>query len=270
MQRHFSQVSTQRAHHPEASKKESVSFLQTGSSWLKEITIDSICNWSLIHQLTTELIMNIVTHSQEDPTTLGNRIRLLGLLSSTDEYGRKISGLGGVEKIITILPRPFPKKKGDHALYSSWTQINVNLRLTLRTLRLLTEPDINLHHPRTGIGANLKGVLGTLQAWGRNDTTQGLTLQVLHNLMREADEAHDTAQQRPLPRPLPRPDIRTGETRGTTGACYAHLDTHIDAHLHSTVEDQVEPGPFTQTQNILNGLKTDTHTIETVIQNLLI
>jgi len=45
MQRHFRQVSTQRAHHSEASKKESV----TGSSWLKEITIDSVCKWSLIY-----------------------------------------------------------------------------------------------------------------------------------------------------------------------------------------------------------------------------
>jgi len=76
MQRHFSQVSTQRAYHPEASKKESVSFLQTGSSWLKDITIDSICNWSLIHQLTSELLMNIMTHSQEDPTPLGNCIHI--------------------------------------------------------------------------------------------------------------------------------------------------------------------------------------------------
>ena len=84
--------------------------------------------------------------------------------------------------------------------------------------------------------------------------------------MREADEAQDTAKQRPLPRP----DIRTSETRGTTWACYAHLDTHIDAHLHSTVEDPVEPGPFSQIQGILHGLETDTHTIETVIRNLLI
>jgi len=182
MQRHFRQVSTQRAHHPEASKTKSVSFLQTGSSWLKEITIDSICNWSLINQLITELIMNIVTHIQEDPTTLGNCIHILGLLSSTDEFGRKIRRLGGVGQIIKMLPRQFPEKKGDHALYNSWTQSNVNLRLTLRTLRLLIEPDINPHHPQMGTGANLKGVLGTLQAWGENDTTQGLTLQVLHNM----------------------------------------------------------------------------------------
>jgi len=210
--------------------------------------------------------VNIVTHSQEDPTTLGNCKHILGLLSSTDEFGCKIRGLGGVEKIIKILPRQFPEKKGDDTSYNSWTQSNVNLRLTLRTLRLLTEPDINNpHHPRTGTGANLKGVLGTLQAWGGDDTTQGLTLQVLHNLMREADEVHDTAQQRPLPRS----DIRWDETSGTTWTCYAHLDTHTDACLHSMVEDSVEPGHFTQTQGILHGLETETHTIEIVTRNLL-
>jgi len=77
MRRHFHQVSAQHAYHPEESIKESVSFLQTGSSWLRELSIDSVCNWSLINQLTTELILNVVTHRQDDPTTLGNCIHIL-------------------------------------------------------------------------------------------------------------------------------------------------------------------------------------------------
>jgi len=146
------------------------------------LTIDSVCNWSLINQLTTELILNVVTHRQDDPTTLGNCIHILCLLSSTDEFGRKIRGLGGVEKIIKLLPRQFPEKKGEDASYSTWTQSNDNLRLALHTLRHLTELNINNpHYPRMGAGANLKGVLGTLKAWGGDDISQGLTLQVLYN-----------------------------------------------------------------------------------------
>ena len=127
------------------------------------MTIDNVCNWSLINQLTTELILNVVIHRQDDPTTLGNRVHILCLLSSTNEFGRKIRGLEGVEKIIKLLPRQFPGKKGEDASYGTWTQSNNNFRLTLRTLRHLTEPDINNpHYPRIGTGANLRGVLGTL------------------------------------------------------------------------------------------------------------
>jgi len=267
MQRHFRQGSAQHAYHPpEGNIEESVSFLQTGSSWLRELTIDSVCNWSLINQLTTELILNVVIHRQDDPTTFGNCIHILCLLSSTDEFECKISGLGRVEKIIKLLPRQFPDKKGEDASYSTWTQSNNNLHLTLRTLRHLTEPDINNpHYPRIGTGANLRGVLGTLRAWGGDDTSKGLTLQVLYNLMREVDEMHNTPQRRPLPRP----DISPGETRGTTGACHVYLGTHIASYLNSNAEGSVEPGPITQAQGILHGLEMDTHTIETVTRTLL-
>ena len=64
---------------------ESASFLQTGSSWLRELTIDNMSNWSLINQLTTELTLNIMAHRQDDPITLGNCMSTLCLLSSTNE-----------------------------------------------------------------------------------------------------------------------------------------------------------------------------------------
>jgi len=44
-QRHFRQISVQHAYHPsEGIIEESASFLQTGSSWLRELTIDNVCN----------------------------------------------------------------------------------------------------------------------------------------------------------------------------------------------------------------------------------
>jgi len=64
---------------------ESAAFLQTGSSWLRELTIDNVSNWSLINQLTTELILIVMTHRRDDPITLGNCIHTLCLLRSTDE-----------------------------------------------------------------------------------------------------------------------------------------------------------------------------------------
>jgi len=266
-QRHFRQISVQHAYHPsEGIIEESASFLQTGSSWLRELTIDNVCNWSLINQLTTELILNVMAHRQDDPITLGNCICILCLLSLTDEFGGKIRGLGGVEKIIKLLPRQFSEKRGEDTSHSTWTQNNNNLRFTLRTLRHLTEPDINNpYYPRIGTGANLRMVLGTLRAWGGDEISKGLTLQVLYNLMREVDKMHDTPQRRPLPRP----DISPGEARGATGACHAYLGTHIDPYLNSTEEGSAEPRPITQAQGLLYRLETVTHTIEQVTRTLL-
>jgi len=111
-----------------------------------------------------------MAHRQDDPITLGNSICILCLLSLTDEFGGKIRGLGGVEKIIKLLPRQFSEKRGEDTSYSTWTQNNNNLRFTLCTLRHLTEPDINNpYYSRIGTGANLKMVLGTLRAWGGDD-----------------------------------------------------------------------------------------------------
>ena len=109
-------------------------------------------NWSLINQLTTELNLNIMAHRQDDPITLGNYMNTLCFLRSTDEIGGKIRRLGGVETIIKLLPRQFSEKRGENAPQSTWTLNNNNLRFTLRTLRHLTEPDINdrtTHDART-------------------------------------------------------------------------------------------------------------------------
>jgi len=85
-------------------------------------------------------------------------------------------------------------------------------------------------------------VLGTIRAWGGDETSKGLTLQVLYNLMREVDKIYDT----PHLRSLPRLDISPGEARGATEACHAYLGTHIDPYLNSTEEGSAEPRSITQ------------------------
>ena len=73
MQRHVDLFSILHTHHSlEGITEESASFIQIGSSWLRELTIDNMSNWSLINQLTTELIKNVMTLRQDDPITLGN------------------------------------------------------------------------------------------------------------------------------------------------------------------------------------------------------
>jgi len=119
MQRHLGQSSIQHTCRPsEEIMAESASFLQTGSSWLRELTIDNMSNWSLISQLTIELILNTMAHRQDDPITFGNCIHTLCLLSSTEEIGGKIRGLGGAGKIINLLPRQFSEKRGEDTSHS--------------------------------------------------------------------------------------------------------------------------------------------------------
>ena len=122
----------------------------------------------------------------------------LYLLSSTDEMGGKIRGLGGVETIMNLLPGQFPEERGEDAPQRTWTINNNNLCFTLRTLRHLTEPDVNEpYYSRIGTGVNLRVVLRALPAWGEDETTKGLVFQVLYNLMREVDNTHDTPHQGP-------------------------------------------------------------------------
>jgi len=225
---------------------ESASILQTGSSWLRELTIDNMSNWSLISQLTTELILNTMAHREDDPTTFENYIHALCLLSSTEETGGKIRGLGGAGKIIKH--RQFPEKRGEDISQSTCT-LNNNLHFTLRTLRHLTEPDIDdSYYPRIGAGANLRMVLGTLQAWGGDETSNGLTLQVLENLMRESDRTLDTPQQNPLSHP--------------------DVDEDQDPHLNRTGEDPEGQRIITQAQGLLYRLETETHMIERATRTL--
>jgi hypothetical protein len=228
---------------------ESSSFLQTGSSWLRKMTIDNMSNWSLINQLTTELIVNTMAHKQDDSITFGNCMHTLCLLSSIEEIGSKIRGLGGAEKIMKLLPRQFTEQRGEVIPQSTCTLNNNNLRFTLRTLRHLTEPDINdPYYPRIGTGANLRMVLGTLQAWGGDETSKGLTLQVLYNLMREADKTLDTPQQNPLSHP--------------------EVDKDTDPHLNRTGEDPKGYRIITRAQGLLYRVEIETHMIERVTRTL--
>jgi len=80
-------------------------FLQTGSIWIRVLAIDNMSNWSRISLLTTDLILNTMAHRQDDPTTFGNCIHTLCLLSSTEETGGRIRDLGGVDKIMKLLPK---------------------------------------------------------------------------------------------------------------------------------------------------------------------
>jgi len=50
MQRLLGKISIQYTYHPsEGIMADSASFLQTGSSWLRELTIDNLSNWSLVN-----------------------------------------------------------------------------------------------------------------------------------------------------------------------------------------------------------------------------
>jgi len=165
------------------------SSLLTGSNWIRELAINEMSNWSRISHLCTELLLKTLTHMQDDPITFGNCIHTLCLLSSTAETGNKIRDLEGADSIMKLLPRQFPAKRGEATPQKSLTLYNNKIRLTLRTLRHLTGPDLNyLHCPRVDTGANLRRVFDTLQAWMGDETSKGLTLQVLYNMSSESDE----------------------------------------------------------------------------------
>jgi len=91
--------------------QERARFIQTGSTWLRVLAIDNMSNWSRISILTTELILNTMAQSQDDPTTYGNCIRTLCLLSSNAENGDRVRDLVGVDKIMNLLP----KEGGGHS-----------------------------------------------------------------------------------------------------------------------------------------------------------
>jgi len=135
---------------------------------------------------------------------------------------------------------------GENVPQRTWTQNNNNLRFTLRTLRHLTEPDINKpYYSRIGTGVNLRAVLGTLPAWGGDEITKGLIFQVLYNLIREVD---DTPHLGPL----------------------LHLDKDgsTDLHLNNTGGGLRGPRTITRAQGLLYRLETETHTIEQAIRTL--
>jgi len=190
-----------------------------------------------------------MAHRQDDPITFGNCIHILCLLSSTEETGGKIRGLGGAGKIMKLLPGQFPDKRGEAIPQSTCTLHNNNLRFTLRTLRHLTEPDLNdPYYPRIGTGDNLRRVLDTLQAWGGDETSKGLTLEVLYNLMRESDRTGDTARQNTS----------------------SHPDAEIDTgpYRNRSREDPEGDRTITRAQDLLYRLEIETHRVERVTRTL--
>jgi len=91
-------------------------------------------------------------------------------------------------------------------------------------------------------------VLGTLRAWGGDETSKGLTLQVLHNLMREADKTQDTPQQNPLLHP--------------------DIGKDTDLHLNTIGGDSEGPRIITRAQGLQYRLEIETHMIERVTRTL--
>jgi len=170
----------------------------------------------------------------------------LYLLSSAEETSGKIQGLGGVETIMSLLPRQFPDEVGREISQITRTQTNNHLRFTLRTLRHLTEPEIKKpYYSRISTGVNLRAVLGALTGLGGDETKKGLALQVIYNVMRESDE---TSAQAPSPR---------YDGRGST-----------DLHLTKTTGARMGPRITTRAQGLLYRLETETHAIERTIETL--
>jgi len=87
----------QSSSHDQHELEERARFLQTGSTWLRDLAIDNMSNWSRISLLATEIILNTMAHRQDDPITYGNCIHVLCLLSSTERTGSRIRDLGGVD-----------------------------------------------------------------------------------------------------------------------------------------------------------------------------
>jgi len=171
------------------------SFLRTGSPWIRDLAIIDMSNLSRIGLLCTELLLRILTHMRDEPITAGHCIHTLCLLSSSTETGGRIRDLAGVDIIMKLLPHQFQDKRGEATPQETVNLYNKNLHLTLRTLRILTGPNLNLPHcPRLDTEANLRRVFDTLQVWMGDETSKGLTLQVLHNLSRAPDEEGEPTQ----------------------------------------------------------------------------
>jgi len=169
------------------------------------------------------------------------------LLSSSMTTGDMIRDLEGVDTIMALLPLQFPDKRREATAIDTTHLHNKNLRVTLRTLRNLTGP--NGHYPhgsRADLGANLQRVLDTLQAWMGDETSKGLTLQVLLNLCGLPNETRDptypnlTGPQLSQPNTFPTRKVVPGACTGTT----------------------VNP------LSLLHRLETDTHKIERTVRSL--
>jgi len=190
-----------------------------------------------------------MAHRQDDPITFGNCIHTLCLLSSTEETSGRIRDLGGADQIMKLLPRQFPEKRGEAILLYTRTLHNNNLHFTLRTLRHLTEPDHDDPHDfRIDTGANLRRVFDTLQAWMGDETSKGLTLQVLYNLIRESD--------------------RTGDPAPQDTSSHPDAETNIDPNRNRVREDLERDRTIARAQDLLYRLEIESHRIEQVTRNL--
>ena len=85
-------------------------------------------NWSLIHKLATELILETIVLRQNDLITFSNCMGTLYLLSSAKEYYGMIRGLGGVKTIMSLLLRQFPKEVGGEISQKIRAQTHNHLR----------------------------------------------------------------------------------------------------------------------------------------------
>ena len=136
--------------------------------------------------ISTDTICRAIAFSFGDPITYGNCVHVLCLLCSEEKTSRTIREDKGIDEIIDYLPAQFPGERREINPTHTFNLHNTNLRFTLRTLRHLTElEDDYLHVSRTNRSSNLKKVFDTLQAWMSDETSRGLTLQVLYNLIRE-------------------------------------------------------------------------------------
>jgi hypothetical protein len=73
------------------------SFLQTGSAWLRDLAVNNMSNWSRISLLSTDIILNTMAFTQDDPITYGNCIHVLCLLSLEERTGRMIRDQEGMD-----------------------------------------------------------------------------------------------------------------------------------------------------------------------------
>jgi len=161
--------------------------------------------------------------------------------------GDMIRDLEGVDTIMALLPLQFPDKSRD-ALHTDTIHLhNKNLRFTLRTLRNLTGPNGSYPHgSRLGTGANLLRVFDTLQAWMGDETSKGLTLQVLLNLCGISNETRDPTY----------PNLTTLQ--------FSNSDTYPTWKVVPCEQTWTTGNPL----SLLHRLETDTHKIERTIRSL--
>jgi len=116
-------------------------------------------------------------------------------------------------------------------------------------LKYLTEPyHDSPHGSRTARGTNLKRVYDTLQVWMKDETSQGLTLQVLYNLIGESDRTGYPTRQDTSPHP--------------------DAKTDIDPNRNREGEDSAGDSTYVRAQDILYKLEMVSHRIEQVTRNL--